>query len=191
MELRNVRLCGCCARVAAIALVGIASSMVGGQTRRGREMSAKSCRVFVQEFYDWYSKPVKFRSGRPDRDRYDEDVLRERPDVLDKSLYRLLKSDRDCIKRTKGICNLDFDPFYNSQDPSQKYLVKEVHLAGARCTAPMMEMNDGEMDKPTRVQPELERRSGRWVFVNFDYFYPDDAHMKPTDLRSILADEPK
>lgn len=164
--------------------------MVAGQTR-GQEINAQSCRTFVQEFYDWYSKPVKSRRGLPDRERYDEDVLRERPYVLDESLYRLLKSDRDCIKKTKGICNLDFDPFYNSQDPSQKYLVKEVHLAGARCKAPMMEMNDGALYKATRVQPVLEWRSGRWVFVNFDYFYPYDADLKPTDLRTILADEPK
>lgn len=155
------------------------------------QMDARSCRRFVQSFYDWYETPVRSANSQSDHDLYDDDVLTLKPDVLDKGLYVLLKADRDCIKRSKGICNLDFDPFYNSQDPSEKYLVKEVHLSGNRCTAQMMEINHGELQKAVRVQPVLEWQGGHWVFVNFDYFYPDDPEIKPFDLRSYLTTEVK
>jgi hypothetical protein len=137
----------------------------------------------VQEFYDWY--------GRPDRDRYDEDVLKSRPEVLDESLYRLLKADRECISKSKGICNLDFDPFYNSQDPAPKYLATRVRFAGELCLVSISEARDGKPQGVTRVQPEMKWVTNHWVFVNFDYFYPDDPAMKPTDLRTILMASPE
>jgi hypothetical protein len=36
---------------------------------------------------------------------------------LDSSLTTLLLADRECERRTQGICNLDFDPIWDSQDP--------------------------------------------------------------------------
>jgi hypothetical protein len=156
-----------------------------------RQGTASSCKAFVQQFYEWYSRPVKSKHGRPDRGRYDGDVLKDRPEVLDASLYRLLKADLDCRKRSKEICNLDFDPFYNSQDASEKYVVKEVHLVGHRCTVPMTEIVNGERQRMLRVQPELEWRTTHWVFVDFDYFYPDDPGVKPTNLRRVLTANPE
>lgn len=36
---------------------------------------------------------------------------------LTKSLSRLMLDDRKCSERTREICNLDFSPIWNSQDP--------------------------------------------------------------------------
>ncbi len=36
---------------------------------------------------------------------------------LDSSLTTLLLADRRCVSEGEGICNLDFDPIWNSQDP--------------------------------------------------------------------------
>jgi len=157
----------------------------------------RSCGAFVQDFYDWYETPVKALSGHRDRELYDADVLEMRPASLDKELYRLLKEDRDCIHKSKGICKLDFDPFFNSQDPSDKYLIKEVRLNGNRCTASMKEIRNGRLQNSVRVQPELEWHTRRWVFVNFHYsFFSEDGNKKERpddDLLHILRqplDEP-
>ncbi len=36
---------------------------------------------------------------------------------LTQSLSRLVLEDQQCSERTGGICNLDFEPMWNSQDP--------------------------------------------------------------------------
>lgn len=174
-----------CARFLAIACLSAASALT--QPHRPAVKNAASCGRFVQDFYDWYAAPVPARHERPVRDRYDEDVLRDKPELLEEGLYRLLQADRACVNRSREICNLDFDPFYNSQDPSEKYLVKEVRMDGGSCTVPMAEIKQGRPQALVRVQPELHWQSDHWVFANFDYFYPDDPARKPTNLRSLLA----
>jgi hypothetical protein len=37
---------------------------------------------------------------------------------LSPRLIKLLRRDRDCVRRTKEICKLDFDPIWGSQDPT-------------------------------------------------------------------------
>jgi ABC-type transporter MlaC component len=38
--------------------------------------------------------------------------------VLDSSFVAAVMADRACQKRTDGLCNLDFDPIWASQDPA-------------------------------------------------------------------------
>jgi hypothetical protein len=42
---------------------------------------------------------------------------------LTQDLAALLVADRECVRRTKEICRLDFDPLFGSQDPAAMDLV--------------------------------------------------------------------
>ena len=128
-----------------------------------------SCRDFVQDFYNWYvSRDVldeKSPTGKPTSD----DVLRLRPQVLSAELGKLLKSDSDAQAKAHEIVGLDFDPFFNSQDPSPEFRVKAVEIANGRCTATVNGIREGSFQET--VMPELVSKNGKWVFVNFHYRY--------------------
>src|ERR1035438_107948 len=134
----------------------------------------QSCQKFVQEFYDWYTAPAKMDKKNPDRSLNSDDVLDWKPQLLDKGLYSLIKSDRDCIAKSQGICDLEFDPFFGSQDPSQRYLVKDVHVKEDHCRVPMMEVRDGVLQAKSSLEPDLKWQGNHWVFYNFYYDFPDN-----------------
>lgn len=156
------------------------------EPKRPLSKEERSCQKFVQEFYDWYTAPAKMDKKNPDRDLNMDDVLQYKPQLLDKGLFALIKSDWDCVAKEQGICDLDFDPFFGSQDPSQKYLVKDVHLKDNRCRVPMMEERDGVLQTTPSVEAELERQTDHWVIYNFYYNNYPDKDGKSVDLRSLF-----
>jgi hypothetical protein len=110
-----------------------------------------------------------------------DDALRVKAPVLSRQLVKLIKKDRECNKKEQGICNLDFDPFLNSQDPRGKYLVNGVALTNARCMATIE--NGHEV-------AELVKAGLSWEFVNFHYSFlsEDGKKMSPDDdLVHILS----
>lgn len=95
------------------------SAVAQTESKQPLSKDEQSCKKFVQEFYDWYTAPATMDKKHPDRSLYMDDVLEYKPQLLDKGLFALLKTDRDCVAKEQGICDLDFDPFFGSQDPSQ------------------------------------------------------------------------
>jgi hypothetical protein len=156
------------------------------EPKRPLNKEERSCQKFVQEFYDWYTAPDKLNKKNPDSSLNMFDVMERRPQILDKKIYSLFKSDNDCQIRTQGICDLDFDPFVGSQDPSPRYLVKDVHLKGNRCRVPMMEERDGVLQTTPSVEAELERQNDHWVFIDFYYNNYPDQNGKSVGLRSLF-----
>jgi len=146
----------------------------------------RSCQKFVQEFYDWYTAPAKMDKKNPDGDLDMDDVLELKPQLLDKGLFSLIKNDRDCVATEQGICDLDFDPFFGSQDPSQKYLVKDIQLKENRCRVPMMEVRDGVLQESSTVEAELEKQKDHWVLYNFYYNFPDRNDGSSNNLRGLF-----
>ncbi len=125
----------------------------------------KSCREFVQGFYDWYYMRLnldeKIHAGPASND-----VLRLKPEVLDTRLRRLLREDAAAqAKDSEYVVGLDFDPFLNAQDWDGKYWVAHVAVTGNRCRAYVWSNNWGK--KIETVDPELELKAGHWIFVNF------------------------
>lgn len=126
-----------------------------------------SCQAFVQEFYDWYiSRDVQYEKSRKVRTTSDY-VLQFRPDVLSPELRRLLKDDSEAQSKANEIVGLDFDPFFNSQDPSPKFEVESVSVMNDRCDAVVNGIREGE--KQERIMPELVATGHTWVFLNFHY----------------------
>jgi hypothetical protein len=128
----------------------------------------KSCRDFVQGFYDWYVSPVKRDKQHPMGNLDVGDVLQIKPRLFSVKLLSLLKEDRDIQARNPGyITGLEFDPFLNSQDPSPKFQVQSVSLKDGVCRAVVWGLDDGK--RREEVEPELTSKYGTWGFVNFHY----------------------
>jgi hypothetical protein len=119
----------------------------------------KSCRDFVQGFYDWYVKEGQSTF---------ELALKNRSSALSPELLHALREDYAAqAKDPEEIVGLDGDPFLNSQDPSERFVVGDAKLVGDKCLAVVRGVSSGK--KREYVEPELVRKNGRWVFVNFHY----------------------
>ena len=123
----------------------------------------RSCRQFVQSFYDWYVK-------RPDWPR----ALKDRSSVFNPELFRRLKEDREVQAKSPGdIAGLDFDPFLYSQDPGDHYTVGLVKLKSTgTCWVEIFRGLPSEKSKDCDVGAELVKDTGQWQFINF--YYPSE-----------------
>jgi hypothetical protein len=145
------------------------------QTSSDQE-TEESCQKFVQAFYDWYlaSGPQKKHSS-PSMDT----ALRQKPEVFGAELFRLLKEDRDEQANDPGeITGIDFDPFLNSQDPSDHFSVVGITRKGSSYWVDVRGIRSGKRQE--HVIPELIQHDGRWILVNFHYGknkWTDDANL--------------
>jgi hypothetical protein len=158
----------------------------------------KSCRVFVQKFYDWQvaqniglfcSNSLKGTAATQESiDQQDAECKvastyrnaeRLRDDqVLGPKLRHYLKLEGDQQAKDEDP-GLDFDPFLNSQDPSPKFVVDSVRVYGDRCDAVVHGYDLGQ--KREEVMPEVSKASGRWIIVNFHYRFDLDDGKGPFD----------
>lgn len=124
----------------------------------------KSCRHFVQEFYNFY---VPITGDKPPSA---PDALEKRKSDFSEDLYKQLKADFDAQdKEPDEIVGLDFDPFLNGQDFAEKYIAGEVIERAGRFFVDVHSMSQGKKSEKPQVVPELTRRNGKWVFLNFHY----------------------
>ena len=143
----------------------------------------KSCRNFVQEFYNWYVRLLKKNSKA--------DPLDLRREAFDAELRRQLKAYDGASHDGVGL--LDFDPFVNGQDFSpvgysagevtrknDRYFVNVYCLGGC--------WGDGANKRLLLIIPELLYKDGKWRFMNFHYRFPDGSK---GDLLSILKADRK
>ena len=145
----------------------------------------RTCRTFVQKFYDWYWNQFAKQADNP---RFDlrklhdyHEVVNLKPPVLSPTLIMLIRRDEQAAAAAGGIANLDFDPFLNSQDPQGRFMVDQAKLSKRKCR---VTIPHGHMTI------DLENSGRSWVFVNFFYsFYSDDGKTKQapdSDLIQIL-----
>jgi hypothetical protein len=146
----------------------------------------KSCRAFVQDFYDWYWNRYVESANSVGFDMHSlpnvETVLKRQPSVLSPELSQLLADDQKKMLATHEIGNLDFDPFWGNQDAQGIYIVHRVSVAGDRCKA-RIEQGDETV--------ELQRSGKSWVFVNFYYCFTakdstEQRQCPDSDLLQIL-----
>ena len=136
----------------------------------------RSCRSFVQHFYNWYV-PLALS----DKVLRAWDVaVRNKPQTFTPQLAQLIRRDTEAQRKASEIVGLDFDPFLNSQDPSERFVVESVVMKGAGCWVKVRGISKRQAQET--VVPEVACTNGRCQFVNFHYEY--DGH--PTDLLTIL-----
>ncbi len=146
------------------------------------EATDKSCKTYVQGFYDWYWKQC--------RGTHNEDpsmaVFKNKNFAFSPELYSKLKEDDDVAKLFPGeIVGLDIDPFLNAQDIAQKYTAGKVSSAGAKYHVEVFGTWEGKKSNKPDVIPELVFEKGNWTFVNF--IYPGADSARNNDLLSVLA----
>jgi hypothetical protein len=108
-------------------------------------------------------------------------VLTDRATSLASELLRALEADSAAeANATEGVVGLDFDPFLNTQDPDDHYVVRTTTRRGKRYFVDVYSVRSGKRSEKPDVIAELTRVRGSWVFVNFHY--PNI----PTDLLRVL-----
>lgn len=126
----------------------------------------ESCLNFVQGFYDWYVPKTLKGNGGPAWDH----ALKEKPSAFESQLFQQLKEDSSAqAKAQSEIVGLDFDPFLNSQDPGERYLVGKVARTGGTYWVDVYEISSGKKSEKPIVVPEVALKGGRCTFVNFHY----------------------
>lgn len=141
----------------------------------------KSCRDFVQAFYDWYV-PVALKHSRV---RPADLALAHKGSAFSPELAQALREDSKAQAKVKGeLVGLDFDPFLNSQDPGERYVVGNLTPKGDRYWVEIYSLTSGKKSAKPDVAPELMFKDGRWIFVNFHY--GGSEHSKDENLLSTL-----
>ncbi len=144
----------------------------------------RSCKEFVQKFYDWYWNRFADEANNLNFDLRKEPnvwtVVKHKRSVLSAELYRLLSDEEKQMKATRELGNLDFDPFWGNQDAQGRYLVDEVAVKGDRCKANIPQGSE---------IVELKKGRSSWVFTNIRYCFfaaPDRRNCPDYDLLGIL-----
>lgn len=163
-------------RLPSIVVLVIASSV--GCKSPGRfdtpVSDAAKANAFVVEFYAWYNP-------RPDSTRRYFDVLTQRRTALTPDLEALLDSDLACATRSHEICNLDSDPFVNSQDPCGRYEVGGSIAHHDTVGVSVFGVCGGKRDTIPAVVAMVVRHDSTWQFA--DFAYPTEH----TTLHALLA----
>ena len=153
----------------------------------------KSCLDFVQNFYDWYAPKTQEQNAGNTSDL----ALKYRSSAFSPELARQLRADSDAQAKVAGdIVGLDFDPFVNSQDPDERYVVGKITVKGDSYWVEVHSIRSGKKREKPVVVAELMLKDGRWRFVNFHYGERDrstDENLLSTlkSLRESRQKEPK
>ncbi|HUJ32601.1 MAG TPA: hypothetical protein VLY23_15070 [Candidatus Acidoferrum sp.] len=148
-------------------------------TKEGPPDPEASCKTFVQEFYDWYSAKAM------DETKIQAAVdiaLKNRSSQLSPELVRALKENAAAEAKGGGQTQaMDFDPFLNSQDIADRYVIGDIAQKDKTYWVEVYGIWSGRKRLRPDVVPELEFRHGQWIFVNFHY-----GQRKGEDLLNLL-----
>ncbi len=105
--------------------------------------------------------------------------------VLTPRLQHYLKQE-EAVQAKEKDAGLDFDPYLNTQDPSPKFVVDDVHVNGNRCDAIVHGYDQGAQRE--EVMPELSKTEDRWIIENFHYKfdYNDGKPARGDDLIHLI-----
>jgi hypothetical protein len=161
------------ARVMVTALILLAACRMDTR-RKAAAPDVAGARAFVVEFYAWYNP-------KPDSTRRYFDVLTQRHAALTPDLAALLDADLACSTQSHEICNLDSDPFVNSQDPCERYEVGGAITHHDTVGVSVFGVCSEKRDTIPAVIAMVVPHDSGWRFTNF--VYPAEK----TDLRAILS----
>jgi hypothetical protein len=136
----------------------------------------KSCRDFVQSFYDWY-----VAKEQSDGDSEYALVSKYKSQEFSPEILRQLREDFEAQAKVTGeLVGLDFDPFLGDQDRGDRYVVGKITRKSNSYWVEVYRIESGNQGPKPNVFAELILlKDARWLFVNFHY--SEDA-----DLLSIL-----
>ncbi len=131
------------------------------------EAGQKRAAAFVKKFYDWYV-PIALKPNL--KEDSSNVAIAKRGALFDPPLLKALKEDAEAARQSPGdIVGLDFDPFLNSQDPDDKYVVGEVSEKDGLYLVNVTGVRKGKREKEVSVVAELKPAKDSFVFTNFLY----------------------
>jgi hypothetical protein len=90
------------------------------------------------------------------------------------ALADLLVKDAACQMRSQGICNLDFDLLFDSQDPR----VTDLEVSATSPGHVAVVYKDPVDGKATRIDFDVARVAGNWKITDVIYNRPDKVSLK-------------
>lgn len=113
---------------------------------------------------------------------FGEDLAHQQKATLEKyfapALARLLLEDAACQVKYQGICNLDFDLLFNSQDPR----VTDLEITMASPGKVSVVFKDPVDQQQTRIDFQIAQVSGAWKITDIIYRQP-----QALSLRTVLS----
>ncbi|WP_243384114.1 YbjP/YqhG family protein [Geothrix alkalitolerans] len=123
-----------------------------------------SAKLFVQQFYDWYTPIALKNHGDPAFGI----ALKRKSQSFSPELALALREDLEAQAKANGVSvGLDGDPFLQSAWPEAHYKVGKATSKGDRYLVNVHRFRAGRMFPDTAAIPEVAKVSGHWVFVNF------------------------
>lgn len=96
-------------------------------------------------------------------------------------LVDLLIKDATCQTKYQGICNLDFDPLFDSQDPR----VTDLDVTRASPGRVSVVYKDPVDQKKTQIDFEVARIGGAWKITDVIYRRSEKVSLKQVLSRTI------
>jgi hypothetical protein len=111
-------------------------------------------------------------------DLFGDDVAHQGKATLEQyfapALADLLVKDAACQIRSRGICNLDFDLLFDSQDPR----VTDLEVSTTSPGHVAVIYKDPVDGKTTRIDFDMARIGGAWKIADVIYGRPDKVSLK-------------
>lgn len=159
-----------------IACVGLLLFSAGGAFATPAEPETK----VVARLY----KAFAWQAFTAQPDLFGEGLPGERREGLEKyfapDLARSLADDFACQARTRGVCKLDFDLLFDSQDPR----VSDLDLERVSAGVVRVRFKDPVTEATTRIEFKLAVVGGKWRIRDVAY-----ATANRSSLKAVLSRE--
>ncbi len=167
-------------------VLALLASAANAQSQAARRDSTRVAREFVEAFYRWYV-PVAIADHNEAAFAI---ALRQKRSAFSRQLYRALKADLDAQDKSPGdLVGLDADPFLNSQDPCEAFVVGDVTQRGAVFRVEVFSVCRGKrLDQPSTLA-DVRAVAHQWEFV--DFFNADGKDGLLATLKLLAADRGK
>ena len=147
-----------------LAAMAVAAAASLASAQRETQIERDSVRRAVQAFYNWYTP----RAAKP---RGVDMVMRAAthgPLSFNPELVKWLRIDSTARARSKDDVNgLDGDPYFNAQDPCERYTVRSVRPDGSRFLVDVVGQGGCADHKNPDVIVVVSRAGARWIVREF------------------------
>ena len=134
-----------------------------------------SVRKFAQDFYRWYV-PIAFKENKGPAFGI---AIKQRPSSFSPQLLQALRDDAEAQAKAIGeMVGLDFDPFLNSQDPSNHYVIGQINRKTDGYWVDIHTSKSEETHAKSRIIAVVNQSGGHWFFSNFRF--PDGGDLLET-----------
>jgi len=161
--------------------IAVSVSMAIGWAGAALAATAEKETVVVAKLY----KDFAWQAMASQADLFGEDLAHQQKATLEKyfapALAELLIKDAACQIKHQGICNLDFDLLFGSQDPR----VTDLDITALSPGRVSVVFKDPVEDKKTRIDFEVTQVAGVSKIMDVIYRNPEKVSLKSVLSRKI------